>query len=101
MPATVSWNMRANANTCMVTAMLTQEYRSLTVLAIIPTLAFYVFAFYHGNTPFLTPDSPSYMYFGEDRLVGYPLFLTLIKWVTGSFFPARYIQLALLCLSLA
>lgn len=80
--------------------MRTREFKVLIILGAIPTLFFYVFSFYHGNAPFLTPDSPSYMYFGEDRPAGYPLFLALIQWISGSFFPARYIQLALLCLSL-
>lgn len=70
------------------------------LLCIIPVAALLFYSFYRGNSPFLSPDSPAYMYFGEDRPVGYPLFLALIKFLSGNFFAAVYIQLAVLCASL-
>src|SRR5690349_5810120 len=83
--------------------------RDLAILAVVPVLAFAsyalfsgtVFSVVHSAASMANADSVGYMYFGEDRPVGYPLFLALIKWLTGSVTNVRLPQLALYCASLA
>jgi hypothetical protein len=78
-----------------------KDQRDLALLMVLPTLAFAGFAAYHFDGSFpVAPDSLSYMYFGADRPVGYPLFLSLVKLVFGSFAAAPYVQLGVLCLAL-
>jgi len=71
----------------------------IAILTIIPLAAYVATAVYNKHTPLLTPDSPSYMYFGDDRPVGYPLLVSFIKFVFGGFAAVPYVQLALLCAS--
>jgi hypothetical protein len=74
--------------------------RGFALLSILPLLAFAAYACFHGSDPLVTNDSPGYMYFGEDRTVGYPLFLAFIKMMFGNFEPVRLVQLGILCTSL-
>jgi hypothetical protein len=47
------------------------DSRAALVVALIPIFALVAFGLHHPSEPILTPDSPSYMYFGESRPVGY------------------------------
>ena len=62
----------------------------------VPLLVAALAAVYMPNIALLTPDSPGYMYFGEDRPAGYPLFLQAVEMLFGSFRAVPLAQLVLL-----
>lgn len=55
---------------------------------------------YMTNVALLTPDSPGYMYFGEDRPAGYPLFLQAVKTLFGTFRAVPPVQFVVLFASI-
>ena len=67
---------------------------------VIPLLAFAAVSMYHSSEPILNPDSPSYLYFGVERPVGYPLFLAFVHMVFKTYAAALPVQLGILSASL-
>src|SRR5947208_12614342 len=49
----------------------------------------------------LMPDSPGYIYFDPSRPVGYPVFLAVNKFFTGSYEHVGPVQIVMLALSSA
>jgi hypothetical protein len=67
---------------------------------VIPLLAFAAVSMYHSSESIVTRDSPSYLYFGADRPVGYPLFLAFVHMVFKTYAVALPVQLGILSASL-
>jgi hypothetical protein len=67
---------------------------------VIPLLAVAAISMYHSSYSIVTPDSPSYLYFGVDRPVGYPLFLAIVHIVFKTYAVALPVQLGTLSASL-
>jgi hypothetical protein len=68
---------------------------------VIPLLAFAAVSMYHSSEPILKGgDTPSYLYFGVERPVGYPLFLAFVHMVFKTYAAAIPLQLGILSASL-
>jgi len=51
-----------------------------------------------STMPLITGDSPGYMHFSTDRPIGYPLFLFVLKHLTGHYSSIPYVQIFVFCL---
>ena len=72
---------------------------SSVVFLIFPFTIFLVYSYLPPANPLLVNDSAAYMYFDPTRPIGYPIFLYILKHTSGSYEGLRYVQLAILCIS--
>jgi hypothetical protein len=70
------------------------RYAALVIIAIASAAVYS--RFIPGTEDMTTPDSAGYVFFGIDRSIGYPLFITVVKLLTGTIAHVPVAQIALL-----
>lgn len=78
---------------------LTPSSKRALILALAP-LAFGIYYMVAPSTmPLVASDSPGYMYFNADRPIGYPVFLFVVKHLTGRYSSVPDVQIFIFCLA--
>ncbi len=72
-----------------------KELKAKMILGGLTLLMATVYLFVFSNTPLFQPDSSDYINFSPMRPIGYPLFLWILKTLTGSYGLVPYLQLSL------